>query len=118
MIDDEELTENQKEERRFEAEKQAGYYESPTDSAEQSEVLRKGGMAIGAIYFLVGSIVTFIIAGYMTALPAVNVGFTCDIHNKLTGNPKVQAKMFEALMEKAKGVSAAKVTKKPGSSNK
>lgn len=64
MTDDEELNEKEGQERQFEAEKRGGYYQPPTDSEAADETQRKGGMVIGAVYFLVGSIVGFIAAGY------------------------------------------------------
>lgn len=50
--------------------------------------------------------------GYKTALYVDDVAFTCDIHNKLTGNAEVQRKMFDALLEKQKPAVAAAPTDK------
>lgn len=38
-------------------------------------------------------------SGYKTALQAEDVFFTCETHNRLTGNAEVQKKMFETLLQ-------------------
>lgn len=48
----------------FERDKKEGYYQPAKNDAESVETQRKGNMAIGAIYALMGSIIGFIIAGY------------------------------------------------------
>lgn len=53
-----------REDAEFEREKKDGYYQPSADSAASEETKRKGNMAIGAIYALMGSIVAFIVAGY------------------------------------------------------
>lgn len=51
--------------------------------------------------------------GYKTALYVDNAAFTCEEHNKLTGNQEAQQKMFDALLEKQKPTVAATPDKKP-----
>jgi F0F1-type ATP synthase assembly protein I len=54
-----------REDAEFEREKEEGYYQ-PSKNAEDASTTRdKGNMAIGAIYALMGSIVAFVIAGYL-----------------------------------------------------
>lgn len=48
----------------FEQAKEDGYYQPAANADDASETQRKGGMAIGAVYALMGSIVVFIVAGY------------------------------------------------------
>jgi hypothetical protein len=40
--------------------------------------------------------------GYRTALFVNNVSFACEAHNQLTGNPDVQTKLFDSLVDKMK----------------
>lgn len=51
--------------------------------------------------------------GFKTGLYVNEVAFTCEIHNKLTGNADVQRKMFDALLEKQKPTVAAAPEKIP-----
>lgn len=62
---DEKPSEFDREEARFEQDKKDGWYQPAADSAESEETKRKGNMAIGAIYALMGSIIAFIVAGYL-----------------------------------------------------
>lgn len=52
----------------LEREKEEGFYQPAADVKAADETKRKGNMAIGAIYALMGSIVAFIIAGYFLDL--------------------------------------------------
>ena len=52
------------EESEFEKEKKDGFYQPAANAETEAETKRRGGMAIGAIYALMGSIVAFIVAGY------------------------------------------------------
>lgn len=54
-----------REDAEFEQAKENGYYQPAADSAASEETARKGNLAIGAIYALIGSIVGFIIIGYL-----------------------------------------------------
>jgi F0F1-type ATP synthase assembly protein I len=49
----------------FEREKEEGYYQPSKNAEEASTTRDKGNMAIGAIYALMGSIVAFVIVGYL-----------------------------------------------------
>ena len=49
----------------FEQAKEDGYYRPAADSEANEETKRKGNLAIGAIYALIGSIVGLIIVGYL-----------------------------------------------------
>lgn len=53
-----------REDSEFEKAKEDGYYQPAADSEANDETKRKGNMAIGAIYALMGSIVAFIVAGF------------------------------------------------------
>lgn len=53
-----------REDAQLEQEKKDGFYQPAANSEADAETKRKGNMAIGAIYALMGSIVAFIIAGY------------------------------------------------------
>lgn len=48
----------------YEREKEEGFYQAAKNSEEAAATRRKGTLAIGAVYALMGSIVGFTVAGY------------------------------------------------------
>lgn len=53
-----------REDAEYEKEKKEGYYQPAANAEVADETKRKGTLAIGAIYALMGSIVAFIVAGF------------------------------------------------------
>lgn len=54
-----------REDAEYAREKEEGFYQAAKDSKAANETNRKGTLAIGAVYALIGSIVGFIIIGYL-----------------------------------------------------
>lgn len=61
---DEKPSDFDREDAEFERDKKEGYYKPAENSAESEETKRRGNMAIGAIYALMGSIAGFVVVGY------------------------------------------------------